>query len=77
MGRMMMLLSLGCCTMAAVICYGLLAGDLRGEARILLAYPWFHVTMTDLYTGFLLFGGWIVFRERSLMIAAISGSCCS
>jgi hypothetical protein len=71
MGRVMILLSIGCCTMAAVICYGLLVGDLWGEAQILLAYPWFHVSMIDLYTGFLLFGGWIVFRERSLMIAAI------
>lgn len=65
------LLSIGFVVMAATISYGLLAGDLVGEARVLLDYPWFHVSMIDLYVGFLLVCAWIVARERSLAIAAI------
>jgi hypothetical protein len=65
------LLAAGVVVMAAAIGYALLAGDLRGEARVLFDYPWFHVSMIDLYTGFLLFSGWIVFREQSRGVAAI------
>jgi len=65
------LLVAGVLIMAVAIGYALLAGDLRGEARVLFDYPWFHVSMIDLYTGFLLFGGWIVSRERSRGVAAI------
>ncbi len=65
------LLAVGVLVMAVAIGYALLAGNLWGEARVLFDYPWFHVSMIDLYTGFLLFGGWIVSRERSRGVAAI------
>ena len=65
------LLAVGVLVMAVAIGYALLAGDLRGEARVLFNYPWFHVSMIDLYTGFLLFSGWIVSRERSRGVAVI------
>lgn len=51
--------------MAIAIAYGFIAGDFVEEAKQLLAYPWFHVSMVDLYTGFFLFAGWIAYRERS------------
>lgn len=65
------LLVAGVVVMAVAIGYALLAGDLRGEARVLFDYPWFHVSMIDLYTGFLLFSGWIVSREQSRGVAAV------
>ena len=65
------LLIFGCIIMVATIAYGLIAGDFRGEARLLLSHPWFHVSMIDLYAGFFLFSGWIAFRERSRLVAAI------
>ncbi len=65
------LLAAGVLVMAVAVGYALVAGDLRGEARVLFDYPWFHVSMIDLYTGFLLFSGWIVSRERSRGVAAI------
>lgn len=61
-----LLLGIGVVVMAAAIAYGFIAGDLWGEAQVLLKYPWFHVSMIDLYVGFLLFAGWIAFRERSV-----------
>ncbi len=63
------LLSIGAVVMAAAIAYGFLAGGLFDEARTLLSYPWFHVSMIDLYVGFFIFAGWIVFRERSRVAA--------
>jgi hypothetical protein len=71
MRTMMILLAIGFCVMASVITYGFVAGDLVGEAKLMLAYPWFQISMVDLYTGFLLFGGWIIFRERSRTTAIL------
>lgn len=64
-------LGVGVGVMAAAIGYGLLAGDLWGEAQVLLKYPWFHVSMIDLYVGFALVAGWIAFRERSPLVTVI------
>ncbi len=63
--------ALGVLWMAAVILYGFFAGDLFGEAKILLRYPWFQISMVDLYTGLSLFSGWVIYRERSWASAAI------
>lgn len=37
----------------------------------LLSNPWGVVSMVDLYTGFILFSAWIVFREKSLFSTII------
>ena len=36
------------------------------ELRALLDTPWARVTLIDLFLGFLIFGAWIGWRERSL-----------
>jgi hypothetical protein len=64
-------LGIGVGVMAAAVAYGLLAGDLWGEAPILLKYPWFHVSMIDLYVGFALVAGWIAYREHSLLVTVL------
>ena len=69
MHKPLVMLFIGAAIMFAVIAYGLIVGDLFQEAGPLLGYPWFHVSMVDLYVGFLLFGGWILFRESSLLKA--------
>jgi hypothetical protein len=65
------LLGVGVGVMAAAIAYALIVGDFWTEAEILLMYPWFHLSMIDLYVGFCLFAGWIVFRERNLLVALV------
>ena len=65
------LLLLGVCWMAAAIIYGLVASDIPAEVRTLIKCIWFWISMADLYTGFLLFSGWIIFRERSWPIAMV------
>lgn len=57
---------LGAAVMAAVLLNGFIRGDIAEEGRVLLGMPWGLVSFVDLYVGFLLFSGWIVFRERSL-----------
>ncbi|CAN5498479.1 hypothetical protein BH10PLA1_BH10PLA1_01840 [soil metagenome] len=61
--------ALGFIWMAAGITYGFVVGDFFGEAKVLLPYPWFQMSMLDLYSGLSLFSCWIIFRERSLAVA--------
>jgi len=57
---------LGLAAMSAALIYGFSAGDFLGEGARLLAMPWRIVSMVDLYVGFILFSGWIIYREKSL-----------
>lgn len=57
---------LGLAAMTGIIIYAFSAGDFSAEGSKLLAMPWGVVSMVDLYTGFTLFSGWIIYREKSL-----------
>lgn len=65
------LAGLGVAAMTAVLLYAFAAGDFFAEGRVLTAMPWGVVSLVDLYTGFALFAGWIIFREESLVRAAL------
>jgi hypothetical protein len=56
---------LGLLVMTAVLIYGFTAGDFAEEGKQLLSMPWGVVSLVDLYVGFVLFSGWIVYREKS------------
>jgi predicted small integral membrane protein len=62
---------LGVVVMTAVLVYGFTAGDFFSEGSQLMAMPWGIVSLVDLYTGFILFSGWIIYRERSLPVAVL------
>jgi hypothetical protein len=62
---------LGVLAMTAALVYGFTAGDFFGEGRQLAAMPWGIVSLVDLYTGFILFSMWIVYREKSLGVALL------
>ncbi len=51
--------------MAATIVYGFVSGDFGEEGGAILDLAWGRVTLIDLYVGLVLFGGWILLRERS------------
>ena len=51
--------------MTAVLIYGFTVGDFAAEGKQLLSMPWGIVSLVDLYVGFALFSGWIVYREKS------------
>jgi len=61
---------LGAAAMAAVLIYGFTVGDFAAEGSQLLSMPWGIVSLVDLYVGFTLFSGWIIFREASLVKTA-------
>lgn len=62
---------LGVVVMSAALFNGFATGDFFGEGRELAAMPWGIVSLVDLYTGFVLFSGWIIYRERSLLVAGL------
>ena len=57
---------LGLLAMTAVLIYGFTVGDFAEEGKQLLSMPWGIVSLVDLYVGFALFSGWIIYREKSL-----------
>ena len=59
--------ALGLLAMSAVLIYGFKIGDFGQDGGKLLLNPWGIVSLVDLYTGFVLFSGWIIFREKSLI----------
>jgi hypothetical protein len=62
---------LGLLAMTAVLIYGFVVGDFAGEGKQLLSMPWGIVSLVDLYVGFVLFSGWIIYRERSAVRSII------
>ena len=62
---------LGILAMTAVLIYGFTVGDFFAEGSKLAAMPWGIVSLVDLYTGFTLFSGWIIYREKSLPVAIL------
>lgn len=61
----------GLTTMAAALTYGFTVGRFFDEGGQLLRMPWGIVSLIDVYVGFLLFCGWIAFRERCWWRATI------
>ena len=60
------LLSLiGILAMTSVLIYGFTLGNFRTDGAALLQNPWGIVSLVDLYVGFALFSGWIIYREKS------------
>ncbi len=62
---------LGVVVMSAALFYGFGTGDFFGEGRQLAAMPWGIVSLVDLYTGFVLFSCWIIYREQSWLVAGL------
>jgi hypothetical protein len=61
----------GLLAMTAILVYGFTVGNFSAEGARLLAMPWGIVSLVDLYVGFTLFSGWIVFREKAWLPALI------
>ena len=61
----------GIIAMTAVLIYGFTAGNFRTDGAALLQNPWGIVSLVDLYVGFALFSGWIIYREKSFVRSLI------
>jgi hypothetical protein len=62
---------IGLLAMTGILFYGFSMGDFSSEGAILMSMPWGLVSLVDLYTGFFLFSGWIVFREKKVLPSTI------
>ena len=62
---------LGMLAMGSALVYGFTQGNLSADGRVLMSIPWGIVSLVDVYVGFTLFSGWIVFREKSLLVAIL------
>jgi hypothetical protein len=62
---------LGIIAMSAVLLYGFIVGDFSSDGAKIVSNPWGIVSLVDLYTGFILFSAWIVYREKNILPAVI------
>jgi len=62
---------LGLLAMTGVLIYGFTVGDFGIDGGEIMRNPWGIVSLVDLYTGFVLFSAWIVYRERSFVSTAV------
>lgn len=58
---------IGLLAMSSVLIYGFIFGNFAIDGAEILRNPWGIVSLVDLYTGFLLFSVWIVYREKSII----------
>ncbi len=63
--------ALGALVMVGAVGYGFAAGDGWAELRQLVALPWGVVSLVDVYVGFALFSGWVIYREASAVRSSI------
>jgi hypothetical protein len=62
---------IGVGAMTAALLYGFIVGDFASDGGKILQNPWGIVSLVDLYTGFILFSAWIVYREKALISSVI------
>ena len=62
---------MGFIAMTGVLIYGFTVGNFRVDGAAILSNPWGIVSLVDLYVGFSLFSGWIIYREKSAFRAVI------
>jgi len=62
---------LGVAAMTAVLIYGFTVGDFGVDGGEIIRNPWGIVSLVDLYTGFILFSAWIVYREKSVLASIV------
>jgi hypothetical protein len=70
--RVIKILAITCTIiMFLTLMYGLICGDFFKEGNILISLVWGKVSLIDVYIGFLLFSGWVLYREEKLLIAVL------
>ena len=57
--------------MFLALIYGFVFGDFFKEGSVLISLAWGKISLIDVYIGFLLFSGWIVYRENKLIDASV------
>ena len=58
---------IGFIIMFVSLTYGFTVGDFNAEGAELVALIWGKISLIDVYIMFLIFWGWIVYREKSAL----------
>jgi hypothetical protein len=61
----------GVIAMIIALANGFINGDFAGEGSQLVSMPWGVISLVDLYVGFTLFSGWILYREGWTLKAGV------
>ena len=61
----------GTLIMFLTLIYGFIVGDFFKEGSILISLAWGKVSLIDVYIGFFLFSGWVLFREEKCLTSVI------
>ncbi len=61
----------GTVIMLLTLLYGFIVGDFFREGSILISLAWGRVSLIDVYVGFFLFSGWVLYREERLSLALL------
>lgn len=59
----------GTIIMFLTLIYGFANGEFFKEGSILMSIAWGKVSLVDVYIGFFLFSGWVLFREQNRFIS--------
>ena len=57
--------------MGVTLLYGFTQGDLSSDGQVMLSIPWGIVSLVDVYVGFTIFSGWVIYREGSFVRALV------
>lgn len=71
MGVFMLVTTLFALGMLSVIVWAFKVGNFFEEGKEIVSLPWGVVSLVDVYTGFLLFIGWVIYREKYLVVALL------
>lgn len=58
---------IGLAGMSVALVYAFLEGNFSAEGVWFLFHPWGQLSLLDVYIGFILFSGWVVFREKEVV----------
>lgn len=61
----------GTLIMFFTLVYGFVYGNFFKEGGLIISVAWGKVSLIDVYIGFFLFSGWVLFREQNKYIAVI------
>jgi hypothetical protein len=56
---------IGLVVMTIFIGHAAINGNFSTEGSWIISHPWGQASLADLYTGFILFSMWVVYREKS------------
>ena len=59
----------GTLIMFFTLLYGFIQGEFFNEGSVLMSMAWGKVSLIDVYIGFFLFSGWVLYREEKLLTA--------